>query len=370
MFLHKDIKKQLESLCSDPNNSKCFDCGKQPARWASLRNGIFLCFDCAEEHKSYEINVSYIKSITLEEWSKEHLNIMKTGGNNKLKLFLKEHGLPLGLDKRALYHSKLMNYYRSQLKSESERKIFMDPLPSKEEYWNHFNQDDDLLVLIDNKNIILNNPLEEKHINKLNNESNEDNINKRQGHLIDLPKSQIIIDQEQYNIARQNSRNKNVPKPLNSKDNPNFDDKELSNYTLKEDGQESSSGDFSSNQKKSILNEIYHSSGYFETLGNMASTIFGAGIFVASSVKGSLASLPMTQTLSSVGGKIYSGVSYFGEKIYEKTTGQQITNNTEAYITMSDSDILNINKRIEEESNGAKVVENNLNAQNMNDYYY
>ena len=60
---NKQLKKQLESLYTDPNNSQCFDCDKQPAHWASISNGIYLCLDCSGEHRGFGCGTSFIKSV-------------------------------------------------------------------------------------------------------------------------------------------------------------------------------------------------------------------------------------------------------------------------------------------------------------------
>lgn len=42
--------------------------GKRPAHWASINNGIFLCLNCAGEHRGYGVSISYIRSITIDTW--------------------------------------------------------------------------------------------------------------------------------------------------------------------------------------------------------------------------------------------------------------------------------------------------------------
>ena len=70
------IKNQLKELCIEEDNSCCFDCGNKPANWASISNGIFLCLDCSSDHRSYGINISFIRSVNLDKWTQEQVNIM------------------------------------------------------------------------------------------------------------------------------------------------------------------------------------------------------------------------------------------------------------------------------------------------------
>ena len=129
------IKNQLKELCMEEDNSSCFDCGNKPANWASISNGIFLCLDCSSEHRAYGINISFIKSVNLDKWTQEQVNIMKAGGNQRLKDFLNKNEMPENIDKKIIYTSNLMDFYRKQIKAESMGQINIYLFPSKEEFW-------------------------------------------------------------------------------------------------------------------------------------------------------------------------------------------------------------------------------------------
>ena len=207
MFINNDIKKQLEKLSNEDENKKCFDCGAQPARWVSLNNGIYICQSCSEEHKKIESETSKIKSISFEQWNKSQLNIMKKGGNMKLRLFLEENNIEPNIDKNILYNSKLMLYYRNKLKAEAEEKLLLfENLPPKNEFlepYNIDNENEKQSTNIDVNEILYNNK------NKINYENNDnDNINNENqfinDQIIDYPKSTIQIDEDQYSLAKEN----------------------------------------------------------------------------------------------------------------------------------------------------------------------
>ena len=101
MFINNEIKTQLEKISKEEDNKKCFDCENEPARWTSVNNGIFLCHECSEEHKNFESGINIIKSISLDQWSKNQLNLMKKGGNKRLKTFLENNNLPKNIEKKA-----------------------------------------------------------------------------------------------------------------------------------------------------------------------------------------------------------------------------------------------------------------------------
>jgi len=81
------------------------------------------------------IGVSFIRSVTMDQLTQEQVNIMKVGGNQRLKDFLKTYQMLEDIDKKSIYYSKLMNYYRKQLKSESLGQFYIEPLPPREEFW-------------------------------------------------------------------------------------------------------------------------------------------------------------------------------------------------------------------------------------------
>ncbi|KAH8920874.1 Arf GTPase activating protein, partial [Atractiella rhizophila] len=64
-------QRQLLSLLSVPGNDSCADCGASNPRWASWDLGIFLCVKCAQCHRSLGTHISKVKSLTLDQWTKE-----------------------------------------------------------------------------------------------------------------------------------------------------------------------------------------------------------------------------------------------------------------------------------------------------------
>jgi hypothetical protein len=63
------------------SNQGCFDC--LPSRgptWASVNNGVFLCYTCARAHQEMGPFVSDVRSVIKDSWSEADVAAMEAGG--------------------------------------------------------------------------------------------------------------------------------------------------------------------------------------------------------------------------------------------------------------------------------------------------
>ncbi|EKE38087.1 hypothetical protein ENUP19_0380G0052 [Entamoeba nuttalli] len=81
------FSKEME----EPENQKCFDCGKNNPTWCSLNNGVYLCMNCAGIHRSYGVHISFVRSLTLDNFKPQQLVMMKLGGNKRAKEYFEIH---------------------------------------------------------------------------------------------------------------------------------------------------------------------------------------------------------------------------------------------------------------------------------------
>ena len=114
---------ELNEILSKEGNTKCFDCGNENPRWASLNNGIILCLKCAGIHRSFGLQISIIRSVQVDSWTEKQVKYLSIGGNNRFKEFLSEYKIEPSSSFELKYKSKAAEYYRFMLKNEVE-KIF------------------------------------------------------------------------------------------------------------------------------------------------------------------------------------------------------------------------------------------------------
>ena len=116
-YAHPD----LNEILSKEGNTKCFDCGSDSPRWASLNNGIILCLKCAGIHRSFGLQISVIRSVQVDSWTDKQVKFLFFGGNNKFKEFLSEYKIEPTSSFDLKYKSKAAEYYRCMLKNEVEK---------------------------------------------------------------------------------------------------------------------------------------------------------------------------------------------------------------------------------------------------------
>ena len=108
------FKQTIFSL--DSKNKKCNDCGDDDVKFVSVNNGITLCELCAQIHKNFGNQISFLRSID-EEFDDYLMNYFIYGGNKKFRKTLRHMGVNLDVKKAQLYKTYGVDYYRRNLKS-------------------------------------------------------------------------------------------------------------------------------------------------------------------------------------------------------------------------------------------------------------
>merc|ERR1712232_557713 len=117
--------------------------GDGSADWASLSHGTYLCMDCAGRHRGLGVHVSFVRSVTMDRWTRPQLQRMRLGGSARFQEFLTKypqlHGplspeaAPGALQQR--YGSRAADYYRKSLavRCSNDDGSKLPPMPAENE---------------------------------------------------------------------------------------------------------------------------------------------------------------------------------------------------------------------------------------------
>ena len=228
------FKQTIFSL--DSKNKKCNDCGEDDVKFVSVNNGVTLCELCAQIHKNFGNQISYIKSID-DEFDDYLMNYFIYGGNKKFRKNLRQMGVNLDVKKAQLYKTFGADYYRRNLKSivkgnSQLEKDFDNPneimqiqsnaFPEFENYvLNSYNNNQQNLSILNNLNIDLggNSNFDIAYINNQN--------------QINTPNNNINIAQNNNIESVKNEPEKEQPKSENNEKGDNTNNDTNTNTTNK-----------------------------------------------------------------------------------------------------------------------------------------
>ena len=112
----------LRKLFDDEYNYMCFDCHCETSSldYFDVKNGIFLCYTCAQKHTQFPKEVSLVMTGNIRNLEEKDLLLLYYGGNKNLIEFIRRH-FPLleNMQKKEMYCSKAMDYYRKLLRSKA-----------------------------------------------------------------------------------------------------------------------------------------------------------------------------------------------------------------------------------------------------------
>lgn len=73
-----DADRFFATAAGEKGNDRCFDCNKSGPTWVSLRHAVFICTQCAAEHRALGLR---LKSVLLDTFTTNELRRVKVGGN-------------------------------------------------------------------------------------------------------------------------------------------------------------------------------------------------------------------------------------------------------------------------------------------------
>ena len=118
---------ELVLIINITENKFCNDCQKKNPRWCSINNAVLLCPSCARKHQKYNKNISKVKSLEGELWTKDEIKKLYIGGNERFNKMMTSYNIPLTNENAEYkYHTKIAGYYRSLLNEELKGKKVID----------------------------------------------------------------------------------------------------------------------------------------------------------------------------------------------------------------------------------------------------
>jgi len=66
------------------SNRLCADCGRADPDWASINLGVTVCIECSGVHRSLGTHISKVRSLTLDAWDSELMELFGQLGNEKV----------------------------------------------------------------------------------------------------------------------------------------------------------------------------------------------------------------------------------------------------------------------------------------------
>lgn len=168
-----DTRRKLLALQKQPTNKKCFDCKAPNPQWASPKFGIFICLECAGIHRGLGVHISFVRSITMDQFKPEELKRMEIGGNENCGEYFTSHGIDLSLPASKKYNNYVAEDYKSKLTAAVNDEQWTEPdhsndelFPSNESSNNNNNNSNDVSNISSKNNSTLNFKSSQKEANE------------------------------------------------------------------------------------------------------------------------------------------------------------------------------------------------------------
>ena len=266
---------ELVIIVNITENKFCNDCQRKNPRWCSINNAVLLCPSCARRHQKYNNNISKVKSLEGELWTKEEVKKLYIGGNERFNKLLISYNIPLSNENTEYkYHTKIAAYYRNLLDEELGKKIDNLIKPSLKEGIELIDKED--YDKLNQYKPSKNNVLEAN--NNINNDSN--NINQNNfSNVLNIPENENIYANpfaSEFNTeTNNNTNNYNYNNNYNNSNNYNYNNNynNSNNYRNNYNNRNNSNNNSTDNFEKQLNDFADQMSNVFSNISQKAQSI-------------------------------------------------------------------------------------------------